>query len=86
MPRDQRRSREADAEARAGHTEPNRDNVEAKGHASSMQREEGVTQRVPEVAYCLRGLAQRVLRPTQRLEGLAQCFRVVREGFMGHVF
>jgi len=41
--RDQCRGRERDAAARAGHPEPSRDNVEAKGPASSMQRAARVT-------------------------------------------
>ena len=50
MARDQRRGRERDTTTRAGHAEPNRDNEEARGFASSTQRVAGVTQRVPEVA------------------------------------
>ena len=49
MPRDQHRGREANAEAKAGHTEPNRDNVKARGPTSSTQKEARVTQRVPKV-------------------------------------
>ncbi len=50
VPRDQRRGRELDGESRAGHAEPNRDNAEPEGPASSMQKVVGVTQRAIEVA------------------------------------
>ena len=86
MPRDQRRSGEREAASKAGHVEHNRDNAEARGTASSMQREVGVTQRVPEAVQCLRGLTQRVLGLSQRLEGLMQNFKVAGEGFVGQVF
>ena len=86
MPRDQRRGRKREAAANAGHTEPSRDSVEARGPASSTQRVAGVTQRVPKASHCFRGLTQRVLRLTQSSRRLTQCFRVVREGFVGQVF
>jgi len=50
VPRDQRRSRAREVAARAGHAEPNRDSVEARGTASSTQRAAGLTQRVLEAA------------------------------------
>ena len=100
VPRDQRRGREVDAEARAGYAEPNRDNTEARGPASSTQMASGVTQRVPEAAQCLKELTQRVLgltqvsrrltqvsrRLTQWPEGPALSFSCAREGFVGQVF
>ena len=43
VPRDQPRGKEVDAEARAGHAEPNKDNTEVKGPAPSMQRAARVT-------------------------------------------
>ena len=79
MPRDQCRSKEREAATNSGHVEPSKDNAEARGFASSTQREVGVTQRVPEGAQCLKGLTQRVLR-------LTQCFSVAGEGFVGQVF
>ena len=52
-----------------------------------------MTQRVPEVAQCLKGLPQRVLgltqvsrRLTQGPEGPTLSFSCAREGFVGQVF
>ena len=60
MPEDQRRGREADAEARGSHTEASSDSAEAKRAYVIHAVAAGVTQRAREVVQSLRGLTHRV--------------------------
>ena len=51
-----RKAERARAIVNPGYAEPSRGNTKPREIASSTQRAEGVTHRLPEVAQCLRGL------------------------------